>query len=47
MGRKKRKGDHSENLKIGDTVLLYFNTKSIAKEKSTQKSGYVITDLSG
>ena len=38
---KKKKVDRSGNLKIGDTVLLYFNARS------KEKSGYVMTDLSG
>lgn len=42
-----KRNNYSGNLKIGDTVLLYFDTERIENEKSTQKNGYIITDLSG
>ena len=44
MGRKKKKNDF-DNVKIGDTVLLYYNAKKDIKDP--RKNGYVMTDLSG
>ncbi len=44
MGKKK-KVEQSNYLKIGDTVLLYYNTRG--KDGDPRKSGYVTADLSG
>ena len=46
MARHKRSIETS-NLKIGDTVLLFYNADHILSTDSEGESGYVLADLSG
>lgn len=36
---------HSQSLKIGDTVLLFYNAEKRASEEA-QRGGYVLSDFS-
>jgi len=45
MSKKKKNADHSDNLKIGDVVLLYYSTKT--RTDDGRKSGFIMADLSG
>ena len=46
MSTAKQPGPTS-NLKIGDTVLLYYNADNIFSTHKEGESGYILGDLSG
>ncbi len=46
MSKAKQPGPTS-NLKIGDTVLLYYNADNIFSTHKEGESGYILGDLSG
>ena len=47
MSRHKQPSDQADNLKIGDTVLLFYNADRRFSTDSGGESGYVLPDLSG
>ncbi len=47
MAELKKPGQQVGNLKIGDTVLLFYNADKRFSTDSGRESGYILADLSG
>ena len=46
-GQHKKPSCQAGNLKIGDTLLLFYNADKRFSTDSGGKSGYILADLSG
>ncbi len=47
MAGLKKSSQQADNLKIGDTVLLFYNADKRFSTDSGRESGYILADLSG